>query len=227
MKNLELEIPSPCSENYKNFKPTKNGGFCNTCSKEVIDFTKMNDDAIKNYFTSRNSRNTCGLFKKEQLSSYNTGKSINRRVGFFSGIGLSILSFFSLLTGQAQNFKLQNESDDKVLNTNDIKSLANIIVKGKVITEDKLPLPGANVILEGTKYGVQTDFDGNFVFPKKLKKGDILVFSYVGLKPRKVVVNSAESVSNIELEVDMSLEDICVIAGKVAVKKIYKSKKRK
>lgn len=52
----------------------------------------------------------------------------------------------------------------------------NGIVKFK---NDKTPLPGANVIIKGTKIGTQTDFDGNFkiTVPDTL---NILTFSFLG-----------------------------------------------
>ena len=72
--------------------------------------------------------------------------------------------------------------------------------------------------------GTETDFDGYFEFSKKLKKGDVLVFSFVGMKSRKVVITNKNSATNIELKVDMNMSS-CVIVGKVAAKKVYTSKK--
>lgn len=51
---------------------------------------------------------------------------------------------------------------------------------GTVISKsDKIPIPGVNVVIKGTKVGTQTDFDGNFkiVVPDSL---NVLSFSYVG-----------------------------------------------
>ena len=56
-----------------------------------------------------------------------------------------------------------------------------ITVKGTVSDEEG-PLPGVNVVLKGTKIGTSTDFEGNYVFPKKLKKGDILVFTHISME---------------------------------------------
>ena len=51
-------------------------------------------------------------------------------------------------------------------------------VKGTVYDQEGVPLPGANISIRGTNEGTQTDFDGNFSI--KVKKGQTLVFSYVG-----------------------------------------------
>lgn len=56
------------------------------------------------------------------------------------------------------------------------------------ISSDGLPLPGASIIVKGTTYGVQTDFDGNYSI--KCNVGDVLVISYVGMEPKEITVTS-------------------------------------
>jgi len=60
-------------------------------------------------------------------------------------------------------------------------------VSGKTIDETGLPLPGVSLIVEGTKNGAVTDFDGNYKI--KANINDILIFSYVGFITQKVRVN--------------------------------------
>lgn len=48
------------------------------------------------------------------------------------------------------------------------------------VTDENGPLPGVNIIIKGSKTGTETDFDGKYSITAK--QGDILVFSYVGLK---------------------------------------------
>ena len=79
-------------------------------------------------------------------------------------------------------------------------------------------------ILEGSAIGTQTNFDGYFEFPQKLEKGDVLIFSYVGLDTKKFTITENTNL-NIELEVNMDSCEI-VLMGKVAVKEVYKSKRR-
>lgn len=43
---------------------------------------------------------------------------------------------------------------------------------------------GASVIVKGTTNGAITDFEGNFALTN-VKKGDIIVISYVGIKNKK------------------------------------------
>ena len=53
------------------------------------------------------------------------------------------------------------------------------VIKG-VVSDSSGPIPGVNVVVKGTKVGIQTDFDGKFSI--QAKTGDVLVFSFVGLK---------------------------------------------
>ena len=62
-------------------------------------------------------------------------------------------------------------------------------VSGTVTDENNQPLPGATVIVQGTKNGTSTNFDGNYQI--NADQGQTLVFSYVGYATQNVVVNSA------------------------------------
>jgi hypothetical protein len=224
MKNeLNLSISEPCHENFKNFQKTEKGGFCATCTKEVIDFTQMTSEDISNYFKNKMTADTCGRFTKSQLNTTIQPKKKTKFFNFLSGITVVCLSLFSFKT-EAQN--TTNSSMDNDNTKNEDVSKENLIsVKGTVLSsDDGLPLPGANVILEGSAIGTQTNFDGYFEFPQKLKKGDVLIFSYVGLDTKKITITEKSNL-NIELEVNMDSCEI-VLMGKVAVKEVYKSKKR-
>lgn len=223
MKNqLSLNIQTPCSENFNQFKSTAKGGFCNSCEKEVIDFTKMNSEEIISYFKNKRDTNTCGRFSNKQLKTYSSKPKQTKKLSFFGGIGLACLALFSFGTIQAQDTKKQSENSQSKTSKITINK-RNIIVKGHV-SEASLPMPGVNVILEGTTIGTQTDINGNFEFPKMLKKGDVLVFSILGMDTQKIVINNENSASNVLLKVDMDMTEI-ILMGKVAAKQVYSSKK--
>jgi TonB-linked SusC/RagA family outer membrane protein len=71
-------------------------------------------------------------------------------------------------------------------------------------------LPGVSVVMKGTVVGAETDFDGVFNI-SNVKVGSILVFNYLGMKPKEVVVNSAEI--NIFLEESSEALDEIVVIG--------------
>ena len=61
-----------------------------------------------------------------------------------------------------------------------------ISITGTVVDETGLPLPGVNIVVEGTSRGVQTDFDGNYSI--EASKGQVLVYSFVGLQTAEYTV---------------------------------------
>ena len=133
------------------------------------------------------------------------------KANYLAGITLACLFLFSITSVQAQDATTTTET--------------SFVVKGNV-SDETGPLPGVNVILQGSRTGTATDDAGNFMFPIKLKKGDVLIFSYVGMESQKLVINNKESAANIALVIDMSMVEI-IVTGKVATKKVYTSKKNR
>ena len=52
------------------------------------------------------------------------------------------------------------------------------------------PLPGTIIVVKGSKKGTKTDFDGNFYI--YAKKGESLVFSYLGFRTKTIKIKSNE-----------------------------------
>ncbi|CAD0000768.1 hypothetical protein [Flavobacterium chungangense] len=66
----KISIPKPCNENWNSMSPDKNGRFCSSCNKTVIDFTKMNNPEIQKYFTENSGEERiCGHFKLNQIET--------------------------------------------------------------------------------------------------------------------------------------------------------------
>ena len=83
----------------------------------------------------------------------------------------------------------------------------DIQVKGTVsgtIDGEVETLMGANIFLKGTSVGTSTDKKGKFTFPRKLKAGDILVFSYLGQGKKEVTINRKSRYLTIVLQEDQT-----------------------
>jgi len=89
-------------------------------------------------------------------------------------------------------------------------NLSSNEIKGKVLGEDNLPLPGANVIVKGTTIGTTTDFDGNYsiTIPNFSSQ---LEFSYIGFESKTLPVTS--STLNVKLNEDTATLDEVVVIG--------------
>ena len=80
-------------------------------------------------------------------------------------------------------------------------------VSGNITDESGVPLPGANVIIEGTTTGVSTDFDGNYQI--QAEQGQVLQFSYIGYTTQSIAVGSQDTI-NVSLQPDNQLEEVVV-----------------
>jgi len=87
-----------------------------------------------------------------------------------------------------------------------------------VVSDNSGPLPGANVVVQGSKTGTQTDVDGKFSI--KAKAGDVLVFSFVGMTETTAKVGASNTV-NVKMQDGVKLEE--VVVGALGVKRKEKA----
>ncbi|KAA1242746.1 SusC/RagA family TonB-linked outer membrane protein [Aquimarina sp. RZ0] len=85
-----------------------------------------------------------------------------------------------------------------------------ITIKGKVLDDKGLPLPGVNIVVKNTNNGTQTDFDGKYNI--QASKGVMLIYSYLGFEDEEVVVGS-NALINISLKPSASELDEVVITA--------------
>ena len=81
-------------------------------------------------------------------------------------------------------------------------------VSGLITDSSGTPLPGVNVIIQGTNVGVSSDFDGNYQI--NVDNGQILVFSYIGYDSVELTVNGANQDVKMT-ESDSELDEVVVI----------------
>ena len=89
-----------------------------------------------------------------------------------------------------------------------IGAFAQQSVSGLITDSSGTPLPGVNVIIQGTNVGVSSDFDGNYQI--NVDNGQILVFSYIGYDSVELTVNGANQDVKMT-ESDSELDEVVVI----------------
>lgn len=115
-----------------------------------------------------------------------------------AGIAAGICATVMPMTAAAQAVKPDStanrpvhtakKGDVKVVDLSD-GCASPVVVRGMVIGSDnKEPLIGAPILIDGTKKGVATNIDGQFAL--KLPPDTSLVISYIGYKTKKVHVSS-------------------------------------
>ena len=104
--------------------------------------------------------------------------------------------------------------------------VSTAFAQGKVtgtVTDGKGSLPGANIVIKGTKIAVSTDFDGKFSINTTTNSGE-LVISFIGYKSKTVKFNGATSVGTVALVADDNqLQEIVVRSSVVDVAKDRKT----
>lgn len=81
-------------------------------------------------------------------------------------------------------------------------------VKGTVNGSDG-PVIGATVKVKGSSTGVVTDYDGNYTI--KVKPGDVLTFSYLGMSTKEVKVGKQTKIDVTLVEDDKLLDEVVVV----------------
>ena len=115
-----------------------------------------------------------------------------------AGIAAGICATVMPMTAAAQTVKPDStanrpvhtakKGDVKVLDLSD-GCASPVVVRGMLIgSDDKEPVIGASVVIDGTHKGVVTNIDG--LFALKLPPETSLVISYIGYKTKKVHVSS-------------------------------------
>ena len=86
---------------------------------------------------------------------------------------------------------------------------AQVKVSGTVMDEQGTPIPGATILIEGTKTGSIADFDGNFEI--SANSNAVLVISSIGFTTKKVTVGVSKTIKVILAEDTQALDEVVVV----------------
>lgn len=125
-------------------------------------------------------------------------------------IGLMLMTLFAINLSYGQS---STSSTSKVVNN-------ERTIKG-IVSDESETLLGVNIILEGTTTGTTTNEKGEFTFPRKLKTGDVLLFSYLGYKTQKIEIKDNTTFIDLKLTIDS-----VTMIGALDSGKPYKSKRK-
>lgn len=219
-----ISIPEPCHEDWNKMTPTEKGRHCASCQKEVIDFTNKNNEQLFKLIDK--GSNMCGRFRKEQLD---TPLQLNRKEkNNLASLAASAALPIALLLSNETAAQDNSPKTEQVVQTSktytslgigmqhrELKEKTEFLITGTVTDDTGLPLPGVNVLIEGTTIGTQTDFDGNYAITAE--KNRILVFAYVGYMTDKVIVKGNASEINITLSVSETMSLGIVVIARRAI----------
>lgn len=84
------------------------------------------------------------------------------------------------------------------------------------VSDAEGPIPGANILVQGTTTGTQSDFDGNYSI--EASSDDVLSISYIGYATQNINVDDQTTI-NVTLQTDQQQLDEVVVIGYGTVKK--------
>ena len=150
-----------------------------------------------------------------------------------AGIAAGICTTVMPMTAAAQGVKPDSTANPPVQTTKKapikVVDLSDscaspVVVRGMVIDEEnKEPVIGAGVFIDGTNKGIVTDIDGQFAL--KVPSGTSLVISYIGYKKQKVRVSSLLRSENnviiLKTDGNVMLGDLAVVTKTIYNDDVY------
>ena len=135
---------------------------------------------------------------------------------------MMLFLFLGINVGYAANEKLPSIGtvETNVNSNAGITEDRSWTIQGQVFeqSEPPYPLAGVNISIKGTQQGTISDNGGYFSI--KAKRGDIIVFTYLGFKNYEYVVSRAISNLNVSLVEDIEALDEVVVTGFSEEKKL-------
>lgn len=156
------------------------------------------------YYKNANQREIRTLFLQKKNEKYHQKELNNEK---------NSLIWFGFDFNNSKNYQINRLYKKQI--TKKAKKPLNAKVVYGVVSDRGGTLPGANVLVKGTTRGVSTDIDGYFEI--EVAYGEALVFSFIGLKDKDIIVKKPNY--NVVLEPDEKLLDEVVVGAMGIMKK--------
>jgi len=83
-------------------------------------------------------------------------------------------------------------------------------LQGTVVDDTGIPVPGAEILVEGTNRGTSADFDGNFTI--EVNEGETILVKYLGYKTQRIKFSGQRNLK-VQLEADEKVLEEVVLIG--------------
>lgn len=196
MNKIQLSIPDPCHENWDNMTPTQGGRFCKACAKQVIDFSKMSDTDVLNYFNIVKNESVCGRAYPDQLNRP-IAPPPEKKLFWYWNYLVTFFLFFSKSTGAKAQGRLKlvtavGLKPIKKIDANNLLQQAaspvGFTIHGSIQDANGNNVSSAGIKLQHAAYGVSADIDGTFTLDIDSLPSRIEIYS-VGFDRKQIMVN--------------------------------------
>lgn len=167
-KTFQLEINSPCHENFNNMIPNANGSFCNSCAKNVIDLSTKTNSEVEKFITETKDKNICAqlnVSQLEQIFEYETN-SKNNNFKYAVAVAASILLTSNIVAQESPAPKTEQTPTPKRVTMGKMMVQhkdVSIIINGKILdSKTKKPVseteyPNLSIFVNGSATSVKID----------------------------------------------------------------------
>lgn len=240
-KKLHLTVAKPCHENWDAMSPVEQGKFCGSCEKQVVDFSKMSDRQVAEFFKKPSTGSVCGRFMSDQLDrTYEIPKKRIPWLRYFFQMALPALFLSRASAQQPRMGKVTPSTSDttKVHITDEFRTMGIVApcikgfegdtlkvqpitktIKGKVIDQKGAPVAYASIQAGKTKSIFFSDEKGEFDIRVTLvnNKGMVMISS-TGFDPKEINVENKTGYLTVQLTANADPNDILVSSAQTFVK---------
>lgn len=213
---MNIEIKSPCQEDWNQMTKESEGKYCNACAKTVIDFTNFTDAELQQYFLSYSSKSdsVCGRFTTEQAVAQRPEVSRNKFFLWCWFIITTILLFFSK---QSKAQQIVGEIAPPIEQTN-VKKTKKVSVYDKAISimvKDAVgnAISDALIYLDDKLLEVKTGKDGGAALLVS-KDTKTITIKKANLNTKVIILNND---THYKMTMSVSQEERPMIMGKIAI----------
>lgn len=177
-----IKIGYSCQQDWQAMSAVDSNKYCQSCNKIVIDFSRLSDEEILQYFEKQQGKKSCGYFNEQQLRSLNKRLASPSNTSFLKPLILSTL----ISTSACHTPKDAHKSCTTTLShyelLADISVEGELQITGSIVDENHEPMIGANITLQQPLTGVSSDKNGQFKLsiPKSADSTSLVSVEYTG-----------------------------------------------
>ncbi len=223
MNTIQLKIAEPCNENWANMQANEQGRFCNSCKKNVIDFTQIDNKELINIIMHHDA-NICGHFNEHQLNVSLPTEAEKRspwKKYFFSFL---VSAFLFAKQTVAQKAMGKVKATKTLCNPVLISPSANMPgqrhfeFSGTLIdAATSNPITGATVQITNIYSGTATDDFGKFTLTSKISTDTVkVIITAIGYETKEIIMAVPGNYFTVSNEI-IKLNQISTLLGEVVV----------
>lgn len=192
-RSVQIRIPRPCHENWENMTAQERGRFCGVCQTTVVDFSKMTDKEMLDYF-SNTGQKICGRFSGNQLNREITIPRNNWRFSwtYIWKLLLATVLLTESCTEEVQGKVIVDEEPTAILQQEELEGYILDSTSGA-------PVAGASIRMVDYGRVVLTDSTGRFTLIAQSGDSVKLEISANRFKTKEALIDSNFNRQHIKL----------------------------